>query len=420
MQVAEAKHSIAVTPNSSILKDYRRVRQRSEELCTALTPEDCAVQSMPDASPSKWHLAHTTWFFEQFILAEYQKPYQPYHPQFDYLFNSYYISKGERHARPQRGLLSRPSLSEIIHYRYEIDCRIASWLGDFERIPARISQLMTLGLNHEQQHQELLLMDIKHMFSCNPLLPAYSDETFPHNPAPAQSGWTLHEGGLVAIGQVAAEAAHENFCYDNETPRHKCWLDAFELGKNLVSNRDWLDFINDGGYRNPLLWLSEAWEWRQQNDICQPLYWQARDKGWQEFTLYGLQPLALDRPVCHISYFEAAAFANWAGARLPTEAEWEIAAQINETNSGLHPARCDAAYFGELWQWTSSAYQAYPGFKPLAGSLGEYNGKFMSSQMVLRGSACITPAGHSRSSYRNFFYPHMRWQFAGLRIARDA
>ncbi len=417
MPMAEAEHDIAATPNSSLRQNYRRVRRRSEELCATLTPEDCALQSMPDASPGKWHLAHTTWFFEQFILAEYLKLYQPFHPQFSYLFNSYYVSKGERHARPERGLLSRPALTEILDYRHAIDTLIESWLGELDDIPAKIEQLITLGLNHEQQHQELLLMDIKHLFSCNPLLPAYSDAAFPDNPDAPSSGWTHHEGGLVSIGN---DAESKDFCYDNETPAHKCWVNAFELNKNLVSNQDWQNFITDGGYHNPLLWLSEAWEWREQNNIRKPLYWQDDGEDRKEFTLYGVQPRAPHKPVCHISYFEAAAFATWAGARLPTEAEWEIAAPSNTADTGLHPTHCDKGYFGQLWQWTSSAYQAYPGFKPLTGSLGEYNGKFMSSQMVLRGSACITPEGHSRNTYRNFFYPHMRWQFAGLRLAKDA
>lgn len=417
MQMAEADRTADTERDTSLVQTYRRVRQFSEALCQPLSPEDCTIQSMPDVSPSKWHLAHTTWFFEQFILAEYRKPYQPFHPEFAYLFNSYYVSQGERHARPQRGLLSRPSLAEIVDYRREIDHRITTWLTQLGDVPAEIEQLVTLGLNHEQQHQELLLMDIKHVLSCNPLLPAYSTDSLPDCAALEQSSWTKHEGGLLSIGQLPHR---ESFCYDNETPRHKLWLEPFELNSALVSNNDWLAFMNDGGYQNPLLWLSDGWDWRQKNAVSKPFYWQQRQDDWYEFTLHGLQALDAHRPVCHVSYYEAAAFALWSGARLPTEAEWEHSASNDESPFALHPYSCAAGYFGQSWQWTSSAYQAYPGFKPLAGSLGEYNGKFMSSQMVLRGSASITPPGHSRCSYRNFFYPHMRWQFAGLRLARDA
>lgn len=418
MQMAEANPKIAVNPRK-LLDDYRRVRQFSETLCEPLTAEDCAIQSMPDVSPSKWHLAHSTWFFEQFILAEYQKAYQPFHPQYAYLFNSYYVSKGERHARPRRGLLSRPSLAEILEYRHEIDHRITQWLGTGD-LPADIQHLVTLGLNHEQQHQELLLMDIKHVFSCNPLFPTYSSDNIIGSYAAEEGQWLCHEGGLVSIGLPAVDVATSStFCYDNETPRHKQWLEPFALSNRLVSNLEWLEFIADGGYQNPQLWLSEGWDWCQTNDINQPLYWHASEDGWKEFTLHGLQYLAPHQPVSHISFFEAAAFATWAGARLPSEAEWEISARGNDNSFALQPSHCHNSYFGQLWQWTSSAYQPYPGFRALAGSLGEYNGKFMSSQMVLRGSACITPPGHSRNSYRNFFYPSMRWQFAGLRLARN-
>lgn len=410
----------SVSSAQAMLEHYRRVRQLSETLCAPLSPEDCAIQSMPDVSPSKWHLAHTTWFFEQFILAEYQKAYQPFHPQYAYLFNSYYISQGERHARPQRGLLSRPSLHQVLAYRHEIDRRIAEFLCS-ENLPTEIHSLVTLGLNHEQQHQELLLMDIKHVLSCNPLLPAYSEKERTPSRASSPPRWITHSGGLQEIGRtVAREASDAHFCYDNETPRHKQWLEPFAINSHLVSNGEWLEFIRDGAYQNPLLWLSEGWDWCQQNDISHPLYWQASDTEWQEFTLQGQVPLDHNQPVCHISYYEAAAFANWAGARLPTEAEWEYAAGEDHSVFDLHPNNCENGDFGQVWQWTASAYQPYPGFKALAGGLGEYNGKFMSSQIVLRGSASITPSGHSRRSYRNFFYPHMRWQFAGLRLARDA
>lgn len=410
----ESRQARALKP-SSVAESYRAVRQFSETLCAPLAPEDCAIQSMPDVSPSKWHLAHTTWFFEQFILAESLRGYQPFHPQYAYLFNSYYVSKGERHARPERGLLSRPTLSEILDYRHAIDERLLNCWHANPDPDGRIAALIELGLNHEQQHQELLLMDIKHVFSCNPLLPAYSET--PHALSKTcNSEWRRHPGGLREIGHDGA-----GFCFDNETPRHRHWLEPFDIATQLVSNGDWLAFMEDGGYHNAALWLADGWDWCQHHQITAPLYWHHGDDGWREFSLHGLQPLDPAQPVVHISYFEADAYARWAGARLPTEAEWECSAVADEAgNHSLQPRAAPADFFGQVWQWTASPYQAYPGYKPLAGSLGEYNGKFMASQMVLRGSACITPPGHSRTSYRNFFYPHMRWQFAGLRLARDA
>ncbi len=408
MPKAQAASSI----QPALLQSYTRVRQFSEQLCETLTAEDACIQSMPDVSPSKWHLAHTTWFFEQFILAESRKGYQPFHPQYAFLFNSYYISKGERHARPERGLLSRPTLQEIRQYRHAIDQQLLEWLSEPEALTDEIAGLITLGLNHEQQHQELLLMDIKHVFSCNPLLPAFSDQ--PLLPTePVEPTWQEHPGGLIDIGHT-----DKGFAFDNEQPRHKVWLEPFALANQLVSNSDWLTFIKDGGYETASLWLSEGWDWCQQQTHKAPLYWQKRDGQWMEFTLHGLQPLDPHRPVCHINYYEAAAYAEWSGARLPREAEWEVLAEHNSCLHTLHPNGHD--FFGQLWQWTASPYQAYPGFKALPGSLGEYNGKFMASQMVLRGSACITPPGHERLTYRNFFYPHQRWQFAGLRLARDS
>ncbi len=408
MPKAQAASSIQPT----LLQSYTRVRQFSEQLCETLTAEDVCIQSMPDVSPSKWHLAHTTWFFEQFILAESRKGYQPFHPQYAYLFNSYYISKGERHARPERGLLSRPTLQDIRQYRHAIDQQLLEWLSDPEALTDEIAGLITLGLNHEQQHQELLLMDIKHVFACNPLLPRYSEQASP--PAePITPGWQEHPGGLIDIGHAC-----KGFAFDNEQPRHKVWLEPFALANQLVSNGDWLAFIEDGGYETASLWLSEGWDWCQQQTVKAPLYWQKEGGQWMEFTLHGLQPLDPHRPVCHINYYEAAAYAEWAGARLPRETEWEALARHKPCTHALHPSGHD--FFGQLWQWTASPYQAYPGFKALPGSLGEYNGKFMASQMVLRGSACITPPGHERLTYRNFFYPHQRWQFAGLRLARDS
>ncbi len=397
----------ASTSHPEPLAAYQRVRQFSETLCQPLQAEDTCIQSMPDVSPSKWHLAHTTWFFEQFILAEYCKGYQPFHPQYAYLFNSYYVSQGERHARPKRGLLSRPTLDEILDYRRAVDEAMLGWLEKSEVAPG-IVELITLGLNHEQQHQELLLMDIKHVFSCNPLQPIYRDAP-PLGPRTQRQAWREHPGGLIEIGHTAP-----GFAFDNEQPRHKVWLEPFALSETLVTNGDWLAFIKDGGYQTPSLWLSEGWDWCNEHRACRPAYWL---EDHSEFTLFGVQPLDSQRPVSHINFYEAAAYAQWAGCRLPSEAEWETLAQPNDVDHQLHPYSHD--FFGQLWQWTCSPYQPYPGFEPLRGGLGEYNGKFMSSQMVLRGSACVTPPGHERPTYRNFFYPHQRWHFAGLRLARD-
>lgn len=409
---------------ASLCEHYREVRGFTERLCDPLATEDYVVQSMPDVSPAKWHLAHVTWFFEQFILRPHCPGYRDFHPRYAYLFNSYYQSVGERHARPERGLLTRPTIAEIYEYRTHVDEALLRWLPTVAARPSDdIAFLVELGLNHEQQHQELLLMDIKHVFSVNPLLPTYREATAkPTGETPTLS-WQRYEEGIYRFGRQPGGA----FCYDNETPRHKMLAGAFELGTRLVTNAEWAAFVEDGGYRTPTLWLADGWDWVQASDVRSPLYWRETADGWQEFTLHGLQPLDPARPVSHISFYEADAYATWAGARLPTEYEWELAAsETAEQTDGFSLAPRPAAAggglqqcYGELWQWTRSAYQPYPGFRPLTGTLGEYNGKFMANQMVMRGGACITPPGHTRSTYRNFFYPHMRWQFAGLRLARD-
>ena len=378
---------------SSLEFSYAQTRAHSLELIRGLSAEDCQLQSMADASPLKWHLAHTTWFFETFVLGALPSPPSPVDPRYKVLFNSYYVGVGERHLRAERGLLSRPSLEEVLYYRQQL---------------APLADLVTLGLQHEQQHQELMFTDLKHHFSCNPLHPAW------RNSAPEQQDaggaaqghdYRIFTGGLCEIG-----ATGRNFNYDNEGPRHRVWLEPFQLAERNVSNGDFLAFIADGGYQRPELWLSEGWDWVSRHEAAAPLYWQHADQQWQAFTLAGLKPLNHAAALCHVSLYEADAFARWAGARLPTEAEWEQAAHSAPDLPGL---------FGEVWQWTNSAYLPYPGYQPAAGAVGEYNGKFMINQMVLRGSSCATPADHSRSSYRNFFPAAAQWQFSGLRLARD-
>jgi len=402
---------------------YAAVRQASEALTRALTPEDQQAQSMPDASPAKWHLAHTSWFFETFLLEPRLAGYRLFDPRFTYLFNSYYEAVGPRHARPERGLITRPSVADVMAYRAHVDAGMAKLLAG----PAEgYADLLDLGLAHEQQHQELILMDILHLFAASPLHPAYAPPK-PRPPADAPPlAFAAFEGGLVEIGHAGA-----GFAFDNEGPRHKTWLEPFELADRLVTNGEWLAFMAEGGYRRPELWLSEGWARAQAEDWRAPLYWQASEGGWAAMTLHGLRPIDPAQPVSHVSFYEAEAYAAWAGARLPTEAEWEHAAQGlpaagNFLSSGaLEPTPAAAGpgprqMFGDLWEWTRSAYSPYPGFRPAPGAVGEYNGKFMAGQFVLRGGACVTPAGHVRASYRNFFYPQQRWMFSGVRLARDA
>lgn len=394
---------------------YLSIRQHSEALCAPLRTEDYVVQSMADVSPAKWHLAHTTWFFEEFVLKPHCSNYLEFDPQFAFLFNSYYVAMGERHSRAERGLLSRPSVSQIMNYRQHVDGALASWLGELDHPRlAEITPLITLGLNHEQQHQELMLMDIKHVFSCNPLYPIYRDRQTKAAECLTLE-WLEHPGGITLSGADPSDG----FCFDNETPRHQTLLQPFAISNRLVSNADWLSFINDGGYQQHALWLSDGWAWLDEQQITAPLYWRQQQGEWLEFGLQGLQPLDPNAPVCHISFYEAEAYATWAGARLPTEFEWEAAAPSPADEPANITATNCHAWYSQVWQWTRSAYSPYPGFKPLAGALGEYNGKFMNNQYALRGSACVTPPAHTRQTYRNFFYPHMRWQFAGLRIAKD-
>jgi ergothioneine biosynthesis protein EgtB len=377
---------------TTLAEQYRAVRAHTEGLAAPLSPEDQTIQSMPDVSPTKWHRAHTTWFFETFLLLPHCAGYHEFHPQYGYLFNSYYESVGARHPRPERGLLSRPSVEEIAAYRRHVDTAMAAWL-DTGDLPLALHDLVVLGLHHEQQHQELLLMDIKHVLSCNPLEPAYDRAPVEVAPAIPQR-WIEHDGGLLEIGHAGDE-----FAFDNEQPRHAVYVHPFSIASRPVTNGDWLAFIADDGYRRPELWLSDGWATVQTEGWDAPLYWEAD----QMFTLAGMLPIDEHAPVCHISYYEADAYARWADARLPTEAEWEVAAF-----DGV----------GDVWEWTGSAYLPYPGFRPAVGAVGEYNGKFMVNQHVLRGSSCATPSGHARPTYRNFFPPAARWAFSGVRIAR--
>jgi len=417
-----SSHLPTDTPHtdSETLGDFfRRVRARSLALCAPLTPEDMTVQSMPDASPTKWHLAHVTWFFEQFVLKSQLPDYRPVREDYHYLFNSYYYTAGEMHQRPRRGLLSRPTVAEILDYRQQVDERMEALLDAPDE---DLDFLIKLGLNHEQQHQELLLTDIKHLLAGNPLHPVYEPGAAGSGPTAGRQGWHGFPGGIAEIGHRGS-----GFCYDNETPRHRCWLEDFEIASRPVTTGEYLEFIEAGGYRTPALWLSDGWATVQTEGWSSPLYWWGEE---ETFTLGGVRPLDLDAPVTHVSYFEADAFARWAGARLPTEAEWETATrglpiEGNFVESGaLHPRGDQESglrqMYGDVWEWTASPYAPYPGFAPLAGSLGEYNGKFMCSQVVLRGGSCATPTGHVRPTYRNFFYPQQRWQFTGLRLARDA
>ncbi|MBK1711642.1 ergothioneine biosynthesis protein EgtB [Rubrivivax gelatinosus] len=381
----------------------RRVRAHSEALAAPLSPEDQALQAMPDASPTKWHLAHTSWFFEAIVLGPHAPGFRPHDERWARLFNSYYESLGPRHPRPQRGMLSRPSLAEVLPWRHAVDEALAAFIAGADAdTRARAWPLIELGLQHEQQHQELIQTDLLAALALNPLAPA----AWPGEPPPvvaAEPGWLDYAGGSVEIGHGGG-----GFAFDNETPRHRVLLQPYRLANRLVSNAEYQAFVDDAGYRRAALWLSDGWAVVQAQGWTAPLYW--RDGG-LEFTLYGERERQPEAPVRHLSFYEAAAFAEWAGARLPSEAEWEHAA-----TSATPPAQC----FGAVWQWTRSSYDPYPRFRPLAGAVGEYNGKFMVGQIVLRGSSVATPAGHARASYRNFFPPAARWQYSGLRLALDA
>ena len=395
-------------PPSPLLQRLRTVREASEALIAPLQPEDLCLQGMADASPPKWHLAHTTWFFETFVLQPFQPEHRSADPRWGYLFNSYYEAVGPRQPRPERGLLSRPPMAEVADWRQRVTQSLNTLLQEGD--DPRWSPLIELGLHHEQQHQELLLMDLLDGFSRQPLEPIYRDSwpaAAPTSPGPQR--WLQHSGGLVEIGATSDSRFH----FDNEGPRHRVWLEPFAIASQLVRNSDYLQFINDGGYHRPELWMSEGWAINQQRGWQAPRYWRrdAADAPWAwEFGLAGRQPLDPHQPVRHISWFEADAYARWAGHRLPSEAEWEVAAEH-------HGPRLEEAH-GVLWQWTASPYRPYPGFQAAAGAVGEYNGKFMTSQFVLRGSSQLTPAGHSRHTYRNFFAPACRWMAAGLRLAQ--
>jgi ergothioneine biosynthesis protein EgtB len=407
---------------SALAGSYRAIRERTLALASPLSVEDCCVQSMPDTSPTKWHLGHTTWFFETFVLERWEADFKPFDPAFRVLFNSYYNTLGDKYPRAQRGLLTRPDLRVVLAYRADIDQRLqglfATGCDDIE-----LAILVELGLQHEQQHQELILTDIKHLLSCNPLRPAYQVELPTADTAPANR-WLGFAGGITEIGHGG-----KAFCYDNETPRHRVYLQAYQLATRLVTNGEYADFVAAGGYGDPAYWLSEGWDWRVTQARAHPLYWHGSNAQWQEFTLSGLAPLNLDGPVVHVSYYEADAYARWAGARLPTEAEWEHAA----TNLAVRGHFADGQFphprpasghgltqmFGDAWEWTSSSYAPYPGFSVGPGAVGEYNGKFMVNQYVLRGGSCATPLGHIRASYRNFFPASACWQFSGIRLAHD-
>jgi ergothioneine biosynthesis protein EgtB len=408
-------------PSDALVARFEAVRALSRDLAAPLSDADATIQPFADASPAKWHLAHPTWFFETFVLRDSVPGYRLFDERWAYLFNSYYEGEGARHERARRGMLSRPSLEEVYRFRDHVDAALADALPT---LGPDARALVDLGINHEQQHQELMLMDMLAAFAENPLSPAVWDPPAKPDeaPAPAMSGRAF-PAGIVEIG-----APETGFAFDCERPRHQALLRPYEIADRLVTNGDWLGFIAAGGYSRPEHWLADGWAWVQANGIHAPLYWRMDGENWLRFGLDGLRPLRRGEPVCHISYYEADAFARWAGARLPTEAEWEAAATGQDASAGNQldaagPARPRASHkgsmFGDVWQWTMSAFLPYPGFKPAEGTVGEYNGKFMSGQFVLRGASCATPRGHSRSSYRNFFYPHQRWQFSGLRLARD-
>ena len=432
VQTAGSNGRPVKTDRKSDLTDlYQRVRGFSNRIAEALQPEDCVIQSMPDVSPTRWHLAHVTWFFETFLLSPHPD-YKPFDPQFAVLFNSYYNSVGEQFPRGQRGLLSRPTVKEVLAYREAIDHAMLALLESEAAWDPRTLDILELGLNHEQQHQELMLTDIKHVFSINPLYPQLISALPVSAENPAERTWVEFEEGLYEIGHCG-----DGFAYDNESPRHRVFLEAFALKSHPVTCGDYLKFMEDGGYQRPEFWLSLGWQAVQEQSWDKPLYWSKQDDQWHHFTLGGLLPIDQSLPVCHLSYFEADAYARWADARLPTEAEWEVASAdlpitgnfanpLWDAGAAIHPAGKPAEdqqplmqMFGDVWEWTSSSYAAYPGYHPPEGALGEYNGKFMCNQYVLRGGSCATPAGHIRRTYRNFFPPEARWQFSGLRLASD-
>jgi len=417
-----------LTDHDSLYQRFSETRATSLELAAPLGPEDMVVQAMDDASPTKWHLGHVTWFFETFILRDHLPGYKPFDKRFAYCFNSYYEAAGPRHPRPRRGLLTRPTIIEVMAYRHHVDAAMAQ-LFDNDDVVRQVCELTEIGINHEQQHQELLLSDILSLFALSPLQPAYRETARLKEQYKAGAlKWIAFDGGLKAVGHDG-----DGFSYDNETPRHDVLLHPHQLADRLVTNGEWIQFMEDGGYRTAAHWLSDGWAFVQREDWTAPLYWQKRDDHWWKMSLAGCVPVDLAAPVCHVSYFEADAFARWAGRRLPTEFEWEnaaadVAVKGNMLGSGALRTR-PAPYadngkpkqmFGDVWEWTQSSYAPYPGYAAAPGAIGEYNGKFMCGQYVLKGASCVTAERHSRNSYRNFFYPHQRWQFTGLRLAKDA
>lgn len=406
-----------VTTGASLASRYREVRAWTETLAEPLVTEDYVVSSMPDVSPTKWHLAHTSWFFETFVLAPNAPEYRPIDPKYAFLFNSYYVQAGERHCRAQRGLVTRPTVEEVYEYRAHVD---RAMLDLLEGSPSEeIEKLVTLGLHHEQQHQELVLTDIKHVFWTNPMHPVYVPRGARANAKTPAAQWIEHEGGVVEIGHEGG-----GFSFDNEGPRHRQHLAPFRIASRLVTNGEYLEFMESHGYQRPEFWLSSGFDAVRANHWEAPLYWQRGEYGWEVFTLGGLLRLDLDEPVTHVSFFEADAFARWKGLRLPREAEWETVAGGKPFDGSFaesrrfHPTM--SSWYGDVWQWTSSPYVAYPGYRPAPGAVGEYNGKWMCDQWVLRGASCATPRSHARLTYRNFFAAPTRWQFAGIRLAADA
>ena len=413
--MATRRHPLA-GPDATLAERFLATRTLTAELAAPLSDADSTIQPFPDASPAKWHLAHTSWFFETFVLRDHLPGYRPFDERFGFLFNSYYDGEGEHHARPRRGMLSRPSLDAVRDYRTHVD---ESLLAAFASFPDAALELIELGINHEQQHQELLLTDILATFAANPLEPAYAEAPPAACHAPEPLSFLAGRTGEVEIG-----ASDEGFAFDSERPRHRQLLYGHAIANRPVTNGEWREFIRDGGYATPTPWLSDGWDWVQREAIAMPLYW--RDDG-SEFTLAGRREIDDAAPVAHVSFYEADAFARWAGGRLPTEAEWEAFAASADPSLGNQLDRAGAAMprppgdiFGDVWEWTRSAFAPYPGFAPAEGTVGEYNGKFMSGQLVLKGASCATPRGHSRASYRNFFPPSARWQFTGLRLARDS
>jgi ergothioneine biosynthesis protein EgtB len=419
----------ATASQHELLRRYRDVRSFSDKIVEPLEPEDCVVQSMPDVSPTRWHLAHTTWFFETFLLKD-QPDYRTRDDRFEYLFNSYYNTVGQQFPRAKRGLLSRPTLAEVMAYRRSVDDAIEGLLDSRDPLPQPSLNVLELGLHHEQQHQELMLTDIKHVLSQNPLHPCYSEHATRTALPAAAAEWEDFDEGVYQIGKN-----DQGFGFDNESPQHHVFLHSFQLRNTAVTVGEYLQFMNDGGYQRPEFWLSLGWHHVQSESWQAPLYWQQINGVWSEFTLAGLLPLDATRPVCHVSYFEADAFARWSGAKLPTEAEWEVAAERGRQDGQFADALLNADWsdrdadksadqtplrgmFGDVWEWTASSYSPYPGYHPPAGAIGEYNGKFMCNQYVLRGGSCATPPGHIRPTYRNFFPAETRWQFNGIRLAR--